>query len=104
MFDRCNSQTFALSRVESTKWVSEKGYSNGFTNLRIFHSSFSHKLFTSLGGSTSYLAVDTEVYLKEAILVVYSGTPPNRHPSKVDTHDITDNSESPDCPSIHFNT
>ena len=35
---------------------------------------------------------------------VYSGTPPNGHPSKADTHDITDNSESPDCPSIHFNT
>ena len=35
---------------------------------------------------------------------IYSGTPPNGHPSKADTHDITDNSESPNCPSIHFNT
>ena len=35
---------------------------------------------------------------------VYSGTPLNELPSKADTHDITDNSESPDCPSIHFNT
>ena len=33
-----------------------------------------------------------------------SGTPLNRHPSTADTHDIMDNSESPDCPSIHFNT
>ena len=37
-------------------------------------------------------------------LMSYSGTPLNGHPSKADTHDITDNSESPDCPSIHFNT
>ena len=36
MFDRCNSQTFVLSRVESAKRVSEKGYSNGFTNLQLF--------------------------------------------------------------------
>jgi len=35
---------------------------------------------------------------------IYSGTPLNGHPSKADTHDIMDNSESPDCPSIHFNT
>ena len=35
--------------------------------------------------------------------IYYSGTPLNRHPSTADTHDITDNSESPDCPSIHFN-
>ena len=34
----------------------------------------------------------------------YSGTPLNGHPSKADTHNITDNSETPDCPSIHFNT
>ena len=27
----------------------------------------------------------------------YSGTPLNGHPSTADTHDITDNSESPDC-------
>ena len=37
-------------------------------------------------------------------IVVYSGTPLNGHPWKADTHDIKDNSESPDCPSIHFNT
>ena len=35
---------------------------------------------------------------------LYSGTPLNGHPSTVDTHDITDSSESPDCPSVHFNT
>ena len=35
---------------------------------------------------------------------VYSGTPLNGHPSIADTHDKTDNSESPDCPSIDFNT
>ena len=34
----------------------------------------------------------------------YSGTPLNGHPSTVDTHDKMDNSESPDCPSIHLNT
>ena len=37
-------------------------------------------------------------------LVQYSGIPLNGHPSTADTHNITDNSESPDCPSIHFNT
>ena len=37
------------------------------------------------------------------VLMVYSGTPLNRHPSTADTHDITDNSESLDYPSIHFN-
>ena len=36
-------------------------------------------------------------------ILVYSGTLLNEHPSIVDTHDVTDNSESPDCPSIHFN-
>ena len=30
----------------------------------------------------------------------YSGTPLNRHPSTADTHDIMDNSESPDYPSL----
>ena len=34
----------------------------------------------------------------------YSGIPLNGHPSTVDTHDIVNNSESPDCPSIHINT
>ena len=34
----------------------------------------------------------------------YSGNLLNEHPSTADTHDIMDNSESPDCPSIHFNT
>ena len=38
------------------------------------------------------------------LIIKYSGTPLNWHPSKVGTHDITDNSESPDCPSIRFNT
>ena len=37
-------------------------------------------------------------------LWLYSGTTLNGHPSTADTHDITDNSESPDCPSVHFNT
>ena len=37
-------------------------------------------------------------------LGIYSGTPLNGHPSKADTHDITDNSESPDCSPIHFDT
>ena len=34
----------------------------------------------------------------------YSGTLLNRHPSTVDTHNITDNFESPDRFSIDFNT
>ena len=37
-------------------------------------------------------------------ILLYSGTPLNGHPSTADTHDITDNSESPDYPSINFNT
>ena len=41
---------------------------------------------------------------KALTALVYSGTPLNGHPSTADTHDITDNSESPDCPSVHFNT
>ena len=36
--------------------------------------------------------------------LAYSGTPLNGHPWNADIHDITDNSESPDYPSIHFNT
>jgi len=36
--------------------------------------------------------------------MLYSGTPLNGHPLTADTHDITDNSESPDCPPIYFNT
>ena len=39
-----------------------------------------------------------------SIWCLYSGTPLNGHPSKADIHDITDNSKSPDCPPIHFNT
>ena len=38
------------------------------------------------------------------IVVMYIGTPLNGHPKIADTHDITDNSESPDSPSIDFNT
>ena len=33
-----------------------------------------------------------------------SGTPLSRHPSTADNHNITDNSKSPNCPSIHFST
>ena len=33
---------------------------------------------------------------------IYSGTLLNGHPLTADTHDITDNSKSPDCLSIHF--
>ena len=36
--------------------------------------------------------------------IIYSGAPLNGHPSIADTHDITDNSESPDRFSIDFNT
>ena len=34
-------------------------------------------------------------------LPIYSETPLNGHSSIADTHDVTDNSESPDCLSIH---
>jgi len=34
----------------------------------------------------------------------YSGIPLNGHSSTANTHDITGNSKSPDCPPIHFNT
>ena len=34
----------------------------------------------------------------------YSGTSLNGHPSIADTYNIIDNSDSPDCPSILFNT
>ena len=40
----------------------------------------------------------------EILWGIYSGTPLNGHPRIADTHDITDNSESPDRPSIDFNT
>ena len=39
-----------------------------------------------------------------AMKCTYSGTPLNGHPSTTAICDITDNSESPDCPPIHFNT
>ena len=51
--------------------------------------------------------VDIKVFLLSSCIKnqpLYSGTPPNGHPSKADTHDIMDNSESPDCPPVHFNT
>ena len=35
---------------------------------------------------------------------VECGTRLKGHPSTGDNHNITDNSPSPDCPSIHFNT
>ena len=44
------------------------------------------------------------VFKIETSEYMYSGTPLNGQPWKADTHDITDNSESPNCPSIHFNT
>ena len=34
----------------------------------------------------------------------YSGTPLNGDSSTADTHDITDNSASPNSPSVHFST
>ena len=36
--------------------------------------------------------------------VALQWTPLYGHPSTADTYDIVDNSESPDCPSIYFNT
>ena len=38
------------------------------------------------------------------IALNYSGTLLNEHPSTADTHDITGNSETPNCFSIDFNT
>ena len=43
-------------------------------------------------------------YASEITESIYSGTPLNRHPSTVDTCDITDISESPDHISIDYNT
>ena len=42
---------------------------------------------------------ETDVFIDYWISCLYSGTLLNRHPSTADTHDITDNSESPNCPS-----
>ena len=44
------------------------------------------------------------VFQHNFCLYMYSGAPLNGHPSTADTHDIMDNFESPDCPSIRFNT
>jgi len=44
------------------------------------------------------------MYIFGAGIYKYSGTPLNGHPSTADTHDIRDNSESPDRFSIDFNT
>ena len=44
------------------------------------------------------------VWMYVYMLDIYSGTLLNGHPSMADTHDITDNSESPDRFSIEFNT
>ena len=49
---------------------------------------------------TTVLVICQAQYLQ----VTYSGTPLNRHTSTVDIYDITDNSESPDYPPIHFNS
>ena len=57
--------------------------------------------------STSLLVCLVSIFYLILIIIHcrnYSGTPLNGHPSIVDTHDITDNSESPDCPPVHFNT
>ena len=43
------------------------------------------------------------IFIRE-IGELYSGTLLNGHSSTADAHDITDNSESSDCLSIHFNT
>ena len=40
----------------------------------------------------------------ETKTMIYSGTPLDEHPSTADSHDEMDNSESPDCSSIDFNT
>ena len=50
------------------------------------------------------IALKVFIHPQQAFCSQYSGTPLNGHPWVVDTHDITDSSESPDCPSIHFNT
>ena len=48
-------------------------------------------------------AATSWVSLSKAQPNQYNGIPLNRRPSRADTHDITDNSESPNCPYIHFN-
>ena len=57
---------------------------------------------TGLYSSTGQgILVHLHMYI--GYLYMYSGTPLNGHPSTVDTYDITDNSECPDCISIDFN-
>ena len=46
----------------------------------------------------------TSKTVSHVLLFVYSGNPLNGHLSTADTHNITDNSQSPDSPSIHFKT
>ena len=38
------------------------------------------------------------------VFCMYSGTPPNGHPSTADTSDITDKVSGPDCVSVDFRT
>ena len=66
----------------------------------------SYKCQTCIGNKqVIYFSACIAWYLVIMIFIIkYNGTPFNRHPSTGDTHDIMDNSESPDCPSTHFNT
>ena len=47
-----------------------------------------------------YIHIYIYIYI---YMFIYSGTLLNG-PTTMDTHDITENTESPNCPSIHFNT
>ena len=49
------------------------------------------------------LAPDVTIFSDGYIDIIYSRSPHNRHTSTADNRNIMNNSESPDCPSIHFN-
>ena len=55
-------------------------------------------VFGSRAASLTRIYDPSELHRMPILNTVYSGTPLNGHPSTADTHDITDNSGSPDCP------
>ena len=80
------------------------GGGGGGGGLRLYRAAGSNLQMVRPSSMSVVIVRAREVRSKSLDLAIYSGTPLNGHPSKADTHDITDNSESPDCLSIHFNT
>ena len=66
--------------------------------IRLRHHSVQRLLRCARGIHCKY------VHLVFTVQLNYSGTSLNGHILTADTYDITDNSESPNSPSIHFNT